>query len=146
MNEKRIFGNKKMGLTCIVHSKQPFLGKLSYIFERTPMLIKIVFIPRDLFNEESKIAHVQIFQIQKKDYQRSGIRVKRLIRECIISNDIKNIHSKIIKKSGKPLESLNEGKNVKLKRFESKNATRIIKVFSLTCVYTDKNKKRGKKI
>lgn len=121
--------------------KQSVQGKLSYISERKPMLIKIAFIPRDLIKEES-----QIFQIQKKGCQRSGIRVKRLIRECIISNDIKNIHSKIIKKSGKPLESLNEGKNVKLKRFESKNATRIIKVFSLTCVYTDKNKKRGKKI
>ena len=34
----------------------------------------------------------------RKGYHRSGIRVRRLVRGCIISNDIKNLHLKIIKK------------------------------------------------
>ena len=52
----------------------------------------------------------------RKGYHRSGIRVRRLVRGCIISNDIKNVHLKIIK--------------------------RILKQFGLTAVYNEKKKNK----
>ena len=73
----------------------------------------------------------------RKDYHRSGIKVRRLVRGCIISNDIKNLHLKIIKKSVKPIEGLTEEKNAKPKRLWPKRATRILKAFGLTGVYTN---------
>ena len=78
----------------------------------------------------------------RKGYHRSGIRVRRLVRGCIISNDIKNLHLKIIKKGAKPIEGLTEEKVAVPKRLGPKRATRILKAFGLTGVYNEKKKNK----
>ena len=77
----------------------------------------------------------------RKGYHKSGIRVRRLVRGCIISNDIKNVHLKIIKKGAKPIAGLTEEKDAQPKRLGPKRATRILKQFGLTAVYNEKKKK-----
>ena len=77
----------------------------------------------------------------RKGYHRSGIRIRRLVRGCIISNDIKNLHLKIIKKGAKPIEGLTEEKDAKPKRLGPKRATRILKEFGLIGTYTEKKKR-----
>ena len=81
----------------------------------------------------------------RKGYHRSGIRVRRLVRGCIISNDIKNLHLKIIKKGAKPIEGLTEEKDAHPKRLGPKRATRILKAFGLTGVYTEKKKNKDER-
>ena len=76
----------------------------------------------------------------RKGFHRSGIRIRRLVRGCIISNDIKNLHLKIIKKGAKPIEGLTEEKDAKPKRLGPKRATRILKEFGLIGAYTEKKK------
>ena len=76
----------------------------------------------------------------RKGYHRSGIRIRRLVRGCSISNDIKNLHLKIIKKGAKPIEGLTEEKDAKPKRLGPKRATRILKEFGLIGPYTEKKK------
>ena len=78
----------------------------------------------------------------RKGYHRSGIRVRRLVRGCIISNDIKNVHLKIIKKGAKPIAGLTEEKDAQPKRLGPKRATRILKQFGLTTVYNEKKKSK----
>ena len=78
----------------------------------------------------------------RKGYHRSGIRVRRLVRGCIISNDIKNVHLKIIKKGAKPIAGLTEEKDTQPKRLGPKRATRILKQFGLTAVYNEKKKNK----
>ena len=78
----------------------------------------------------------------RKGYHRSGIRVRRLVRGCIISNDIKNVHLKIIKKGAKPIAGLTEEKDAQPKRLGPKRATRILKQFGLTTVYNEKKKNK----
>ena len=81
----------------------------------------------------------------RKGYHRSGIRVRRLVRGCIISNDIKNVHLKIIKKGAKPIDGLTEEKDAQPKRLGPKRATRILKAFGLTAVYADKKKNKDER-
>ena len=81
----------------------------------------------------------------RKGYHRSGIRVRRLVRGCIISNDIKNVHLKIIKKGAKPIAGLTEEKDAQPKRLGPKRATRILKAFGLTAVYADKKKNKDER-
>ena len=78
----------------------------------------------------------------RKGYHRSGIRVRRLVRGCIISNDIKNVHLKIIKKGAKPIAGLTEEKDAQPKRLGPKRASRILKQFGLTTVYNEKKKSK----
>ena len=78
----------------------------------------------------------------RKGYHRTGIRVRRLVRVCIISNDIKNVHLKIIKKGAKPIAGLTEEKDAQPKRLGPKRATRILKQFGLTAVYNEKKKNK----
>lgn len=78
----------------------------------------------------------------RKGYHRSGIRVRRLVRGCIISNDIKNVHLKIIKKGAKPIAGLTEKEDAQPKRLGPKRATRILKQFGLTAVYNEKKKNK----
>ena len=78
----------------------------------------------------------------RKGYHRTGIRVRRLVRGCIISNDIKNVHLKIIKKGAKPLAGLTEEKDAQPNRLGPKRATRILKQFGLTAVYNKKKKNK----
>ena len=56
----------------------------------------------------------------RKGYHRSGIRIRKLVRGCIISNDIKNLHLKIIKKGAKPISGLTEEKDAQPKRLGPK--------------------------
>ena len=81
----------------------------------------------------------------RKGYHRSGIRVRRLVRGCIISNDIKNVHLKIIKKGAKPIAGLTEEKDAQPKRLGPKRATRILKAFGLTAVYAEKKKNKDER-
>ena len=76
----------------------------------------------------------------RKGFHRSGIRIRRLVRGCIISNDIKNLHLKIIKKGAKPIEGLTEEKDAIPKRLGPKRATRILKEFGLIGTYAEKKK------
>ena len=78
----------------------------------------------------------------RKGYHRTGIRVRRLVRGCIISNDIKNLHLKIIQKGPKPIAGLTEEKDAQPKRLGPKRATRILKQFGLTEVYNQKKKQK----
>ena len=78
----------------------------------------------------------------RKGYHRSGIRIRRLVRGCIISHDIKNVHLKIIKKGAKPIPGLTEEKDAKPKRLGPKRATKILKQFGLTAVYNEKKKNK----
>ena len=78
----------------------------------------------------------------RKGYHRTGIWVRRLVRGCIISNDIKNVHLKIIKKGAKPIAGLTEEKDSQPKRLGPKRATRILKQFVLTAVYNEKKKNK----
>ena len=78
----------------------------------------------------------------RKGYHRSGIRVRKLVRGCIVSNDIKNLHLKIIKKGAKPIAGLTEKEDAQPKRLGPKRATRILKQFGLTAVYNEKKKNK----
>ena len=83
----------------------------------------------------------------RKGFHRTGIRIRKLVRGCIISNDIKNLHLKIIKKGAKPIAGLTEEKDAKPKRLGPKRATRILKQFGLTGVYNEKKRiKKQEKI
>jgi len=44
----------------------------------------------------------------RKGYHRSGIRKRKLVRGCIVSNDIKILHLKVIKKGANPIPGLTE--------------------------------------
>ena len=81
----------------------------------------------------------------RKGYHRSGIRVRRLVRGCIISNDIKNLHLKIIKKGAKPIEGLTDEKAAQPKRLGPKRASRILKQFGLVGVYNEKKKNKDER-
>ena len=74
----------------------------------------------------------------RKGYHRTGIRKRKLVRGCIISNDIKNLHLKIVKKGPKPIEGLTEEKDAQPKRLGPKRATRILKAFGMTEIYNQK--------
>ena len=64
----------------------------------------------------------------RKGYHRTGIRIRRLVRGCIVSHDIKNLHLKIIKKGPKEIEGLTTAK--------------ILKEFGLLQTYTEKKKNK----
>ena len=78
----------------------------------------------------------------RKGYHRSGIRIRRLVRGCIVSHDIKNLHLKIIKKGGKEIAGLTEAKDAQPKRLGPKRATKILKEFGLLSTYTEKKKNK----
>ena len=78
----------------------------------------------------------------RRGFHRTGIRVRKLVRGCIVSNDIKNLHLKIIKKGAKPIAGLTEEKDAQPKRLGPKRATRILKQFGLTAVYNEKKKNK----
>ena len=78
----------------------------------------------------------------RKGYHRSGIRIRRLVRGCIVSHDIKNLHLKIIKKGPKEIAGLTEAKDAQPKRLGPKRATRILKEFGLLATYQEKKKNK----
>ena len=78
----------------------------------------------------------------RKGYHRTGIRIRRLVRGCIVSHDIKNLHLKIIKKGPKEIAGLTEAKDAQPKRLGPKRATKILKEFGLLTTYTEKKKNK----
>ena len=78
----------------------------------------------------------------RKGYHRTGIRIRRLVRGCIVSHDIKNLHLKIIKKGPKDIAGLTEAKDAQPKRLGPKRATRILKEFGLLATYQEKKKNK----
>lgn len=80
----------------------------------------------------------------RRGYHRAGIRKRRLVRGCIVSHDIKNLHLKIIKKGPKDIAGLTEAKDAQPKRLGPKRATKILKEFGLLATYTEKKKLKGK--
>ena len=81
----------------------------------------------------------------RKGYHRTGIRKRKLVRGCIISNDIKNVHLKIIKKGPKPIEGLTEQKDAQPKRLGPKRASRILKAFGMTEIYKKKKEDKNER-
>ena len=78
----------------------------------------------------------------RKGYHRTGIRIRRLVRGCIVSHDIKNLHLKIVKKGPKEIAGLTEAKDAQPKRLGPKRATKILKEFGLLATYTEKKKNK----
>ena len=78
----------------------------------------------------------------RKGYHRTGIRIRRLVRGCIVSHDIKNLHLKIIKKGPKEIEGLTTAIDAQPKRLGPKRATKILKEFGLLQTYTEKKKNK----
>lgn len=81
----------------------------------------------------------------KRGYHRTGVRRRRLVRGCIVSHEIKNLHLKIIAKGPKPIQGLTEEGDAKPKRLGPKRATKILKQFGLTAVYNDKKKNKDER-
>lgn len=81
----------------------------------------------------------------RKGYYRAGVRIRRLVRGCIVSHDIKNLHLKIIKKGPKEIAGLTETKDAQPKRLGPKRATKILKEFGLLSTYTEKKKEKEQK-
>ena len=81
----------------------------------------------------------------RKGYHRSGIRKRKLVRGCIVSNDIKILHLKVIKKGANPIPGLTEeGKEIP-KRLGPKRAKKILKQLGLTEVYNEKKKNKDQR-
>ena len=76
----------------------------------------------------------------RRGLHRTGIRIRKLVRGCIVSHDIKMLHIKIIQKGEKDIPGLTEEKDAKPKRLGPKRATKILKHFGLLAVYNDKKK------
>lgn len=76
----------------------------------------------------------------RRGFHRAGLRIRKLVRGCIVSHDIKHVHLKITKKGDKPIPGLTEEKDAQPKRLGPKRATKILKNFGLLSVYTDKKK------
>ena len=76
----------------------------------------------------------------RRGLHRTGVRIRRLVRGCIISNDIKIIHLKVIQKGEKDIAGLTEEKDAQPKRLGPKRATKILKEFGLLADYNDKKK------
>lgn len=78
----------------------------------------------------------------KKGLHHSGVRIRKLVRGCIVSPDIKVLHLKIIKKGPKDIPDLIEANTEVHKRLGPKRATKILKQFGLTEVYNEKKQKK----
>jgi small subunit ribosomal protein S6e len=78
----------------------------------------------------------------KRGYHRSGVRKRKLVRGCIVSNDIKILHLKVVKKGANSIPGLTEKENEVPKRLGPKRATRILKQFGLSEVYNEKKKNK----
>ena len=80
--------------------------------------------------------------IFRKGYHKTGIRILRLVRGCIVSHDIKILHLKIIKKGPKCYTGLTKAKNSQPKRLGPKRAIRILNKFGLLAAYQEKKKNK----
>jgi small subunit ribosomal protein S6e len=73
----------------------------------------------------------------KKGYNRTGSRVRKAVRGCIISADIGMVNIKIVKAGEKPIPGLNDGEAIP-RRLGPKTANNILKELGLLDVYRKK--------
>ena len=76
----------------------------------------------------------------RKGYHRSGVRVRKLVRGCIVSPDIKVLNLKIIKKGENEVPGLCDKSCAEPKRLGPKRASKIVKEFGLSDIYNSKRK------
>jgi small subunit ribosomal protein S6e len=72
----------------------------------------------------------------KKGYHRSGVRVRKLVRGCMVSPDIKILNLKVVKIGGNPIPGLSE--DPLPNRRGPKRANKILKDFGLLEIYNKK--------
>jgi len=77
----------------------------------------------------------QMFRF-KKGYHRDGVRLRKLVRGCMVSPDIKILNIKIVKIGPKPIPGLSE--DPLPKRKGPKKANKILKEFGLLEIYNKK--------
>jgi len=74
----------------------------------------------------------------RKQLNRRGSKVRKLVRGCIVSSDIKMLSVKIIKVGKNTIPGLTGAEDALPKRLASKKATNILKEFGLLDVYNKK--------
>jgi small subunit ribosomal protein S6e len=73
-----------------------------------------------------------------KGWHRTGVRVRKLVRGCIISADIKMLNIKIVKVGENTIPNLTGKEDTVPRRLAPKKATNILKEFGLLDVYNKK--------
>jgi small subunit ribosomal protein S6e len=74
----------------------------------------------------------------RKGFHRTGLRMRKLVRGCIISPEIKVLHLKVVKVGEKPIPGLTEKGSELPKRLGPKRATNILKEYGLIDIYNKK--------
>ena len=74
----------------------------------------------------------------RRNFNRTGSRVRKLVRGCIVSSDIRMVHLKIAKIGEQPIPGLTEQNEALPRRLGSKIANNILKEFGLTEIYNKK--------
>lgn len=73
-----------------------------------------------------------------KYVHRDGSRIRKLVRGCIISSDIKMVNLKIVKVGNELIEGLTRPEDTLARRLAPKRANKILKEFGLTEIYNKK--------
>ena len=74
----------------------------------------------------------------RKGFNRTGSKVRKLVRGCIISSDIRMVHLKITKVGEQPIPGLTDQSEAIPRRLGPKRANNILKEFGLTEIYNKK--------
>jgi small subunit ribosomal protein S6e len=74
----------------------------------------------------------------KKFVHRKGCKIRKLVRGCIISPEIKMVNLKIVKSGNKPIPGLSAAEDAIPRRLAAKKATKILKEFGLFDIYNKK--------
>eukprot|EP00178_Gracilaria_changii_P002884 TRINITY_DN14245_c0_g1_i1.p1 TRINITY_DN14245_c0_g1~~TRINITY_DN14245_c0_g1_i1.p1 ORF type:complete len:246 (+),score=22.88 TRINITY_DN14245_c0_g1_i1:1-738(+) len=74
----------------------------------------------------------------RKGFNRTGSRVRKLVRGCIVSSDIRMLHLKIVKIGEQQIPGLTEQADALPRRLGPKIANNILKEFGLTEIYNKK--------
>lgn len=74
----------------------------------------------------------------RKGFNRTGSRVRKLVRGCIVSSEIRMVHLKITKIGAQPIPGLTELSDALPRRLGPKTANNILKEFGLTEIYNKK--------
>jgi len=73
-----------------------------------------------------------------KGWHRTGVRVRKLVRGCIVSADIKMLNIKIVKVGDNEVKGLTDKESTAPRRLAPKKATNILKEFGLLDTYNKK--------
>lgn len=73
-----------------------------------------------------------------KGWHRGGVRLRKLVRGCIVSSDIKILNIKIVKVGKNPIPNLSGKEDAEPKRLGPKRATNILKEFGILDTYNKK--------